>query len=281
MTSSRDTYTLGYNSAEQERMGRRTTTHSASFLLRRLRPGMRVLDAGCGPGSITVGLAAAVALGGVVGLDRAERQLMVARERAVVAGVGNVRFVHGDVYALPFPDGAFDAVLAHALLKHLRDPLAALKEFHRVLALDGVVGIADLDWGALLWEPATPLLDEARELLLRVWIHNGASPFYARHQRRLLLEAGFSRNEAHMLATYPSHAGDRQATTRWAATLARWFQEPAFVETALGQGWVDEERLDALVTEIRNWGECPDAFFAVMPCAAIGWVDGDTGSRTS
>jgi len=42
MTSSRDTYTLGYNSAEQERMGRRTTTHSASFLLRRLRPGMRV-----------------------------------------------------------------------------------------------------------------------------------------------------------------------------------------------------------------------------------------------
>jgi len=170
MTNSHDTYTLGYNSAEQERMGHRTATRSVGFLLPHLRPGMRVLDAGCGPGSITVGLAAAVALGEVIGLDRAERQLMVACERAVEAGVGNVRFVRGDVYALPFPDGAFDAVLAHALLKHLRDPLTALKEFHRVLALDGIVGIADLDWGTLL--SPTP------------WLQPGACPHLS-PQRRL------------------------------------------------------------------------------------------------
>ena len=56
-------------SIDRGRLERRTAARSAAFLLPHLRPGMRLLDFGCGPGSITVGLAGVVAPGEVVGVD--------------------------------------------------------------------------------------------------------------------------------------------------------------------------------------------------------------------
>ena len=52
-----NTYTCGYSSAAMQIMASRTAEVHARFLLDYLRPGMRLLDCGCGPGSITVGLA--------------------------------------------------------------------------------------------------------------------------------------------------------------------------------------------------------------------------------
>jgi ubiquinone/menaquinone biosynthesis C-methylase UbiE len=53
-------------------MVRRTVETNASFVPPHLRPGLSVLDCGCGPGSITVGLAGRVAPGQVVGIDVAD-----------------------------------------------------------------------------------------------------------------------------------------------------------------------------------------------------------------
>jgi len=261
-------YTLGYNPAEQRRMGRRTVEQAAHVLLPYLRPGMRVLDCGCGPGSITMGLARIVPPGEVVGLDVEQRQLDAARARASDEGIGNVRFAEGSAYELPFPDGTFDAVFAHAVLAHLRDPLAALREFRRVLAPTGVVGISDLDWGSMLMEPATALLKDAQSLLLRVRAYNG-SPCYARRQRGLLLDAGFARGEASALPTYQTWAGTDEETRGWAATMARWFAEQAFVRTALDQGWAKQNTLAAMAAELHAWGVRPDAFFGVLTCSAV------------
>jgi len=267
-------YTLGYERSEQRRMGGRTANQAAHFVLPYLRSGMRVLDCGCGPGSITIGLAMAVAPGEVVGIDVEPRQLEVAQSRAEEQGIGNVRFEEASAYHLPFPDGAFDAVFAHAVLAHLRDPLAALLEFRRILNRRGVVGVSDLDWGAVLWEPSTPLLAQARDLLLRVREHTG-SPFYARHQRRLLLEAGFASSESSTTPTYQTYAGTADETRRWAATVMRWLRESAFVEVALSQNWTDRDRLDAMIAEVQVWGERPDAFFGVLTCSAVGCVGAD------
>ncbi|MBA3534756.1 MAG: methyltransferase domain-containing protein [Ardenticatenales bacterium] len=270
--STGERYLPGYEAAEQHRMSRRTAQQAAAFLLPHLRSGMALLDCGCGPGSIAIDLAELVAPGMVVGLDIEMRQIEFAREQAARRGVDNIRFEQGSVYKLPFPDGAFDVVWSHAVLKHLSDPLAILKEFRRVLRSDGMVAISDLDWGSLLWEPSTPELSEVRDLLLRVWEHNGSSPYYARHQRRLLREAGFARTEAWAGSTYPSYAGRSDSTRHWAGVLTRWFEEPAFVTTAHKQLAVDDFQLAAMKETIRAWGESPDAFFVVLPCSAMGWV---------
>ena len=195
-----ETYSIGYGSHAHRWHVRRTAAERAGFLLPHLRPGMNLLDCGCGPGSITVGLAAVVTPGRVIGLDRELCQVERAQSLVAEQARNNLSFVVGDVYHLPFPDATFDAVFAHNVLEHLSNPLQALKEMRRVLKLGGVIGVRDPDYGAGLWVPATPLLEEASRLLLRIREHNGGSPYYARHLRRLLGEAGFVQVEAFAFA---------------------------------------------------------------------------------
>src|SRR5215470_14135725 len=94
----------------------RRTGQVASFLAPHLRAGMRLIDCGCGPGSITIDLARIVAPGDVVGIDRRQASLSDARKFARERGVANVAFEVANVYQLPFPDRSFDAAFACALL---------------------------------------------------------------------------------------------------------------------------------------------------------------------
>lgn len=96
----------------------------------------RVLDDGCGGGGMCVSFAEETSL--VVGIDPTERfreaGVRLARER----GVTNLRFVQADGTCLPFASEAFDLVLSHAVIEHVADPVAYLKEARRVLKPDGV-----------------------------------------------------------------------------------------------------------------------------------------------
>jgi ubiquinone/menaquinone biosynthesis C-methylase UbiE len=121
----------------------RRTGQVAAFLAPHLRAGMRLLDCGCGPGSITVDLAQAVAPGEAIGIDLREDALAHGRALARERRIANVTFQAASVYQLPYPDGSFDAAFACAVLQHLAAPRAALKEMRRVLKPGGVIGIAD------------------------------------------------------------------------------------------------------------------------------------------
>src|SRR5262249_34603750 len=74
-----ETYTHGHAPAVVRQHAQRTAEEAAAFLLPSLRPGMRLLDVGCGPGSITRGLAERVAPGEVIGLDLSKDTLEDAR----------------------------------------------------------------------------------------------------------------------------------------------------------------------------------------------------------
>jgi ubiquinone/menaquinone biosynthesis C-methylase UbiE len=266
----RETYTHGYSEEMSHLHGARIAAVDAAFFVPHLKAGMRVLDCGCGPGSITVGFAELVAPGEVVGVDLAEEQLVRARGLADRRRLGNVHFERGDIYALPFPDSSFDAAFAHNVLEHLRDPLQALKEMRRVLRPGGIVGVLDDDWGAYLLEPSTPLRRYAVDLALRVVELNGGNFLYARHQRRLLREAGFTRTEGHTgPALTPEHLH------RFARAAAEQFRDPGFAATVLAQKWGDQATLEAIALDFLAWDDDPDAYIALVSPAALGWVGQD------
>ena len=104
MSTPRDVYTHGHHESVLRSHRWRTVENSAGYLLDAFTPGARVLDVGCGPGTITIDIASRVAPGEVVGIDREPEVLASAREAARDAGVDNVTFDVGDVYALAFPD---------------------------------------------------------------------------------------------------------------------------------------------------------------------------------
>ena len=142
-------YTPGYSAPILSFMEQRTAETHAAFFLPRLMPGWSLLDAGCGPGSITLGLARTVAPGLVTGIDVEDSQFAKSREQAEREGL-NVEFRKASVYQLPFQDHCFDAVFSHALLEHLSDPVAALAELRRVLKPEGLIGIRAGDLGGIL-----------------------------------------------------------------------------------------------------------------------------------
>jgi SAM-dependent methyltransferase len=108
-----------------------------------IKPGMRVLDVGCGPGSLTADLVARVGAGLVAAVDPSEPFVAAARER--FPGV-NVCLAPAE--ALPQPDGSFDAALAQLVVHFMADPIGGLREMARVTRPGGVVA-------ACVWDHAT------------------------------------------------------------------------------------------------------------------------------
>ena len=138
----------------------RRTGQVAAFLAPHLRAGMRLLDCGCGPGSITVDLAEAVAPGEAIGIDLRENALAHGRALARERRIANVTFQAANVHQLPYAEGSFDALFACAVLQHLALPLAALKEMHRVLRPGGVIGIVDGSSTITMRYPTNPFLEK-------------------------------------------------------------------------------------------------------------------------
>ncbi len=96
--------------------------------------GMRVLDVGCGRGDVSFLVARLVgAQGAVLGVDRDERALAMARDRVREAGIANVTFSQGDVGALDADLGVFDAAVGRRVLMYLPDPVQALRGIIRLL----------------------------------------------------------------------------------------------------------------------------------------------------
>ena len=265
----RETYTHGHSRDQARGYQQRSAAIQASFLLPHLRAGFRVLDCGCGPGMITVGLAEVVRPGEVVGIDISASHIDAARTLATERGLTNTRFEVASIYALPFSDASFDAVFANTVLEHLGDLLGAMREMRRVLRPGGLVAVRDTIWSAFQFEPATEQLKAALALVPRIMEYNGGSPYYAPHQRRLLLEASFTRTEGFAFAEC---WGTPEATGFWGNFVADYLERPGYRDVVLSEGWLDQATLDAVVAEARAWGERADAYCSSTFCAALGWL---------
>lgn len=118
----------------------------ARDLLGEVAGARRILDAGCGPGQFTIQAAEALPQTEVWGIDLAPTMIELARFHAAQSpAASRLRFEVGDVARLPFPDGHFDAVISSGSIKHWPDPVAGLRELHRVLAPGGRAFIAEMN----------------------------------------------------------------------------------------------------------------------------------------
>lgn len=186
-----DEYAPGYSAAMVSFMAQRTVEVHADFFLPHLKTGSSVLDAGCGPGTITLGLARTVAPGQVIGIDIEDSQFEEARAEALRERL-SVEFRKGSVYELPFKAQQFDAVFSHAVFEHLSDPAAAIAEFRRVLKPGGVIGLRAGDLGGLLIDADSEGPAQAFAAYLAQQKQGAKDPNVGRKLARLMRQAGFS-----------------------------------------------------------------------------------------
>lgn len=258
-------YTLGYGKIH-DYMNLRTSNVEARFFVPHIQSGMKLLDCGCGPGSITLGLAEVVSPGEVIGIDIADNQVERAKELAKHSGISNVTFQTASVYELPFPDNSFDALFANAVLEHLADPLKAISEMKRVLKSGGTIGIRDTDQGHHVWF-TDDILKKYAASFQKLWIHNGGNPFIGHELKSLLVQSGFDSVQA-------SASFDSFGTLERAKIYAEAHQ--ANIREVSGSqlielGLAEQSDLDLYVKALGEWGARADAFVAICFCEAVGW----------
>ena len=135
-------------------LGRRTLQRDHRRLAELLRPGLSVLDIGCGSGAIAAGAAMAVGPHGhVVGIDRDETLVELARAEHGMRP--NLQFEHGDVMTLGFR-AEFDIVTAARTLQWVSEPAVAISKMKEAARPSGMLVVLDYNHRRNAWEPDPP-----------------------------------------------------------------------------------------------------------------------------
>jgi len=242
-------YTLGYDASALAFVSRRTLQSHGAFFIDYLKEGMQVIDVGCGPGSITVGIAKRIGAGSVVGVDLSASQVALASQASVRLGLSNARFRVASAYDLPYEDGQFDALFSHALIEHLGEPLRAMREFFRVLKPGGVMGVVTPDWGGFLVGPLSPKLVAAIDAFKALQIGNGGDVTVGHKLSQYAVDAGFQ--EVAQRARYENFEPVSIITDLLCAQLE-------------GAGQPDHART------LRHWERARHAMFAEAWVACVG-----------
>jgi SAM-dependent methyltransferase len=258
-----DVYTHGHHESVLRSHRWRTAENSAAYLLPHLRPGLDLLDVGCGPGTLTVDLATRVAPGGdVLGIDVADDVVAAAEQEARARGVDNVRFAPGDFRALGLGPGSFDVVHAHQVLQHLREPVEALEEMARLARPDGgLVAARDSDYGAFRWAPDDEGLARWLEVYTAVTRRNGADATAGRRLLGWAHAAGLD-DVTYTSSTWTYATPDERAW--WSDLWAERTVSSSFGEQAVAYGIATTDELARIAAAWRRWAEDPDAVFVVV-----------------
>lgn len=250
-------YTMGYDEDFTRLLDRRNAETHAGYFLPSLKPGFRVLDFGCGPGTISVGLAEAVGADGEVhGVDIEPSQIEIARAAAKAGGHDNATFRAGDVTDMPFADGYFDAAHCHTLLNHVPDTRAALAEVRRVLKPGGLLGCRELFVASSFVEPGAEIIDEGWAIFTRLLAANGGHPQMGRELSRVLAQAGFADIRAGASFDF---FGSPEDVAFLHAFIMDWFFSPRVTGAAVMMGLATPERLDAMRDALAEWRDAPSA----------------------
>ena len=195
MTDERETYTHGHAESVLRSHRQRTAANSAGYLLDRLRPGLELLDVGCGPGTITVDLARLVAPGRVLAIDAAADVVAAAAAEVTAAGVDTVDVRVGDVYALearttPSTWCTPTRCCSTSPARSTRCGRCGASASRVVWSRRGT-----RIYRAFTWSPAEPSIDRWLEVYCAVAEANGGEPDAGLRLEAWAREAGFTEVE--------------------------------------------------------------------------------------
>jgi ubiquinone/menaquinone biosynthesis C-methylase UbiE len=257
-------YILGHSQAEVQRLIRQANIirPTTERLLQRagIRPGMRVLDLGCGAGDVSMLAADLVgASGSVVGIDRNGQVLSVARARAQASGLAHVSFRQAsvDTFSDPRP---FDFVIGRYVLMYQIDPVGFLQAAARLAGTGGILALHELILDrnlesrprVALWQQVT----EQIQMMFRV-----GAPSWDAGGRLIEHFSGARLPPPMLFSETPIGGGADAPHYAWLADVARTLL-PRMVQTGITSAEavaIDtlESRLKAAVVEARSQIEGP------------------------
>ena len=253
-------YTMGFSDEVLESVRRHTAEASAAYLLPHLRPGMNVLDFGCGPGTVSIGLARAVAPGEMHGVDMEESQIDLARTVAAALGRENARFHVGDITGLPFADGFFDVAHCHDVLMHVPDTDAALAEIKRVLKPGGIIACREMICESCFTHPDFGIIDKAWEMFEDIVATNDGHPQMGKDLKNQLVRAGFA--NVRVSASFDIYSTPQDVDFIY-RVASRWFLSPDFTDTAVAYGAATDELAAGIGAAYNEWKTHPGALCAL------------------
>ncbi len=247
---------MGFSKEMLDAMARNTAESTAKHLLPYLRPGLRVLDFGCGPGTVSVGLAKAVHPGEMHGVDMNEQTIEMARAVALSQRQENAIYHVGDVTNLPFEDNFFDAAYCNNVLMHVPDTHAALTEVKRTLKPGGLIACREMIVGSNFNHPDFGVLSKAWDMIEDLLVADEGHPQMGKEMKEHLVKAGFT--GIRMEGKYDFY--NAPADVAWLYEfVSKWLLSPEITEAAIKYGAATRELCDAISDAYEKWRTHPGA----------------------
>jgi SAM-dependent methyltransferase len=258
-------YTQGHNASVYLSHESRKAADTCGYFLSSLEPDSIVLDAGCGPGTVTSSLATLIPAGQVVGVDAVETAVNKARAQPSLPS--NCTFDVADVTALPYEDNHFDVVYTSQILAHIPEAVEAIVELRRVCKPGGFVALREGDLPATIIHPSIQALKQWQAIKIDVGLQSRCHPSAGRMLLGWALEAGFTESQIDYTVGSLTYSGDQRQF--WGNAMAEriFLSDGIWREHATGMG-VSEAEFDAMHQGWLAFAADPAAVFS-MPCGQV------------
>lgn len=261
-------YVHGYDSQENTRLRDQATTLADLLHSDTEYPaGSRVLEAGCGVGAQTVTLAGNSPGASIVSVDISANSLAQAEEKVRSAGLTNVQFMQGDIFALSFAPHSFDHVFVCFVLEHLREPSVALRTLKAFLRPGGTITVIEGDHGSAYFHPDSDAARAAIRCQVELQSRAGGDALIGRALYPLLTGAGYSEVSVSPRMVYVDASRPELVDGFTKRTFTAMIE--GVRETAIAAGIVDPVTFDKGVEDLYRTTE-PDGAFCYTFFKATG-----------